>query len=242
MKVLSFFLLGAVVGLAGISCSAEKGDGSKSTTDALDVGPAYRFDAPHDWNVSTAAGSPSPGVEPLNVIITGDSNVPLNTILARMEHVVHRGGVVKEWLRVGTGTGLLDAPISGACISAETATVSPDGRGTIPQIESLRVDGCAGIAEWGENHARMWIQTSSGAAFFAVSREEPCLLGVRPWHCIESDGYNRGRDELVDDLKKAGENQGWAVDCKDVERPSGVGLNGVAFDAVATACAITKLR
>lgn len=60
-------------------------------------------------------------------------------------------------------------------------------------IESLR----------GGNHIRAWQQMGSGAWFLAASKEEDVL----EQHTIVPNGYNLGRQYLVDKIEKSATNQ-----------------------------------
>jgi hypothetical protein len=227
-------IFAAALVLAG--CGSAKTDSATSRAASTAQTPAY--EAPDDWNVSTEPGSPSPGVEPLNVIISAASTISFNAIFAGMANVVYPGGQPVQWLSVQVGTGLFGLAGS-ACISGELSDVPGGGNSYVEEALSYRIDGCAGIVSTNESHARAWLQPSTGAAFLALSNETPCLLGLKPWHCIGDDGYDRGRDRFVNDLRQAAENQGWSVSCENVSRPTGVGLNDVTWDGVASLCTVT---
>jgi hypothetical protein len=114
-------------------------------------------------------------------------------------------------------------------------TANPD----VDQSVSLRVNGCSGIVDFTENHARAYPQTS-GAWFVAVAKEYPCLVAAWPpwWHCIASDGYDTGRDQFLVAVQAAAQAQGWALQCDTESRPSGTGLNGVAYDGSVYVCSL----
>jgi hypothetical protein len=191
------------------------------------------FVSPDDWN-TYPVGEPTPGVEPLNVIISACSSVSLSEILNAMT----------EWGAVRTGV---------PCLSAERADVAGHWR---DQDESWRLGRCVGggiaLARNGtENHARLWSQPVSGgdnpAWFISSSYETLCVkrkgvmvsvvkhIGYAAhhrdwWHCIDGsqgsfgrDGYDRGAEAFVSALETAGALDGWHVEVTTVARPSGVG-------------------
>ena len=160
---------------------------------------------PADWNTARV-DTITPGVEPLNVIISARSTVPLDRILAALESL-------DDWNKVPTGTGIVKTCVSP--VSPEQANVT--GR-FITQEESWRLKDCYGggytLALTGqENHARLWNQpvpgSKFGAWFISASYETLCISlhgklkpyqlpdGTKrtgsPWHCIDGnpdDSYN----------------------------------------------------
>jgi hypothetical protein len=205
--------------------------------------------APADWNVDALADSPSPGSEPINVILT--TNVAMTDLVGALPQTRdpdQQGPAV--WRPVEIGTGL------SGCISEERATIdgAPSTVGTVPQMLSLRLSvvfGCDGVLADGESHARGWkSQARSGQSietwYFALSQEHVCLADTKPWHCVlpqgfegklpgingslftaKAGGYNQGRDQFVANLQRlvapAGKAK-WRVDCTSIERPPGEGL------------------
>jgi hypothetical protein len=96
-------------------------------------------------------------------------------------------------------------------ISTLQANVQPGQQNPVGQAVGLRHGGCVQFA-FGGNHLRAWPQTlpdGSTAYLIAASRESACRSDggrsrVPPpfpnWHCIDHEGFNRGRDELADDF------------------------------------------
>jgi len=160
--------------------------------------------------------------EPLNVIFSAASGVRLGGILSAL------AGNSPSWRKVST-----------SCISVEAADVTGNGR--IPQEQSWRLASrvvpCVtanALSLLGkENHARLWAQrlvSSPNTAWFAtVSFEKACLVGIRPWHCIIEDGYDKGARSLVEDVCAAAKRRGWYASFRRDNRPSGVGQNGVRY-------------
>jgi len=209
------------------------------------------YQTPPQWNTASAQ-TITPGVEPLNVIISACSNVSLGDIKSAMT----------GW-DTATFFGVLP------CISSENADVSGDGY--VPQEEAWRLDGCyignqlsLGGAE---DHVRFWNQpvegSRYGAWFVTASLETACVqlpgsadlvplaehleyldhpFRSKLWHCIDggrnadgtptsfySDGYDLGAALFVDDLESAAQAKGWVVKTSVDPRPAGTGQGGVAF-------------
>lgn len=177
-------------GEGGISASAEA-----AQVEGSDLTPAY-------WNVDALADSPSPGSEPINVIIT--TNLPMQDIvdaLPRTRQPEQQG--LLTWGPVPIGVGLK------GCISEELARVDgePTRAGRDPQMLSLRlggVFGCEGVLADGESHARGWKSEARSRAkdatgrtietwYLALSQEHVCLVDIdgspKPWHCILPEGF-----------------------------------------------------
>jgi len=212
------------------------------------------YASPPKWNTEEVA-SFTPGSEPLNVIISGCSDVPVNTIINHLN---------------GWGTVL-----SGPCLSTERADVT--GSTYVNQQHAWRLEasgaGLATCAEGNylslsgnEDHARLWNQpvkgSKYGAWFITASYETACIqIGddMKPlslhradfwkfwkqWHCIDgsknadgtsssfgSDGYNHGASKLVADIQASAEPAGWTVTVQTATRPAGVGEGGVPFSNV----------
>lgn len=192
---------------------------------------------PADWNAHAKPDSLTPGVEPLNVIIGGASNVGFDQIMSSLG----------DWEEV-------------SCVSPETANVT--GEGLVQQEQGWRVGGCrsGNIASLNgtENHVRIWSQPiadSKRASFLTASFETACVIvGKRHetikghlafalkhplswWHCIDggpgsfgSDGYDRGAASFVADVTRAADSHGWRVTSRLNRRPAGTGLNGVKYE------------
>ncbi len=124
---------------------------------------------------------------------------------------------------MGIGTTILDPP-QGRCISGMSGRVDAAGEPKLQDL-SARVGGCGTLAVSDINHLRRYRQ-QGGAEFIAVSHEYLC----GGWHCIVDNGFNRGRDHLVQNLLDVAVLKGWWIDVRDVRRPAGTGSNGVAYD------------
>jgi len=200
------------------------------------------YKTPASWTTSKVGGL-TPGVEPLNVIISGCSNVTLDGI--------RRG--LGDW-----GT------VAGFCLSPEQADVT--GSGYVSQQQSWRLgspglglttcwDGNRLSLSGAENHVRMWNQpipgSKSGAWFASASFETLCadingtmkpardfsalrllVLAARHllWHCIDgsqgsigTDGYNRGARDFVLDIQASARLENWNVDVQAITTPPGIG-------------------
>ncbi len=84
------------------------------------------------------------------------------------------------------------------------ANVKPGGQLT-NQGGELRDGACSEFA-LGGNHLRYWPQKDSHgntAYFLAISEEHDCLTTTPPfgWHCIDGNGFNKGRDDFVNFVK-----------------------------------------
>jgi hypothetical protein len=197
---------------------------------------------PADWNVQTVPDSLVQGMEPLNVIISARSTVPLATILSSLPN----------WKQVTTGTP--DTTPRG-CLSEETADVTGGAR--VGQYQSWRLGGCAGgnaLAIIGlENHIRIWSQplpgsTAGEAWFITASLEHDCVIFTKKppyahgWHCIDVNGYNEGASKFVENIMSAAARNGWVVTTRSDSRAqrtdgagdhsgSGEGLNDVLYNS-----------
>jgi hypothetical protein len=163
-------------------------------TEAIDLTPAY-------WNVDALADSPSPGSEPLNVIIT--TNLPMNTLVAGLPKTRNAEQGLATWHSAPLGVGL------SGCISEERATIegAPVTVGRDAQALSLRLgllQGCDGVLLDGESHVRGWKSDTRSTAkddsgrtietwYLAVSQEHVCIVDdggtPKPWHCILPQGF-----------------------------------------------------
>jgi hypothetical protein len=215
---------------------------------------ACAYNTPTSWNTAQVAGY-TPGVEPLNVIISGCSNVSLGEVLKEMG----------DW-----------DTVPGTCLSTEQANVT----GTfVGQQQSWRLEGCYDGNKLSlsgqENHARIWNQpvagSEFGAWFIAASYETACafdpatntmtqvktlteftedkLLGLA-WHCIDggqgslsSDGYDDGALGFVATIQNNAAASGWNVSVQTVSRPAGIGEGhgtGVPFSGTAYVVTIDR--
>jgi hypothetical protein len=197
------------------------------TCDAVYPAASTRPDycIPQDWDAHTVSSSPVPGVEPLNVIISANSTVPLADVL----------GALRGWDQVATGT---PETRPRGCLSEERANVSGSG-GMVPQAQSWRLAGCytggGALAALGlENHIRIWNQPVPGSAagsawFITASFEYVCRSPVPDrfwWHCINHDGYNDGAAALVRGIELVGYSHNWTVTVRRDWRNAGTGGTG----------------
>ena len=195
------YSIGMCLGLAGAFGALGAGCGSAGDSGTTGVSEAAQVEelglTPAYWNVDALADSPSPGSEPINVIIT--TNIPMDDIvdaLPRTRQPDEQG--LLTWGPVPIGVGL------SGCISVERARIDgePASSGRDAQTVSLRlggVFGCEGVLADGESHARGWRsdarskgKDTSGRIietwYFALSQEHVCLVDIdgaaKPWHCI----------------------------------------------------------
>jgi hypothetical protein len=218
---------------------------SSSSCPAGMTGTMPDYCIPSDWN-TLAVGGVTPGIEPLNVIISAGSTVPLGNILAALNRW-------NGWSQVPTGN-----PSTLGCLSPEQAKVN--GHYVSVQEASWRLEGCVKgntLSFFGEeNHARLWNQPVSGSTFGAwfisASYETACvsrngqLLPLRKpngsfrsgthWHCIDggpgsygSNGYDTGAANLATNIVQAAHKNGWYAVMRTDPRPAGVGEDHVAF-------------
>lgn len=149
--------------------------------------------------------------EPINVIITGTSDRAILTD-AGLEHYAMSLGFADECLKQHRG-------------GAQRADLG-DGAGIVPQHFMFRqhyfpIFGTCWESLAGGHHFRAWHQNgtlaNTGAWFLAVSQEKD--LGGK--HMIVPDGYNIGRDWLVEKAVQGGRWKGywWKA---DVEWRSGL--------------------
>jgi outer membrane protein assembly factor BamB len=123
---------------------------------------------PPDWNAHTTSDGLVQGTEPLNVIISARSTVPLADILSALS----------RWHEVTTG---VPPAVPDGCMSVETADVA--GGAQVPQQQSWRLDNCYSgnilSLRGNENHIRVWNQpvpgSTSGAWFITASFETACV-------------------------------------------------------------------
>lgn len=179
------------------------------------------FNEPQDWTIHSKPGNPA-GQDPLNVILSAQSDVSLEEVFAAMDGTVPAG--YKLFCQAGGGesgscdyvpvywkpvavveatdqAGKVAAFFNGGCISPMFGQVQPTGAPKEQDL-SYRAGGFDTCAQYDPpiNHLRRYIQTIPGnnnqtAAFLAVSLEQACLLheGAVVYHCIAPDGFNQGR-------------------------------------------------
>ncbi|KAJ7282807.1 hypothetical protein C8J57DRAFT_1296567 [Mycena rebaudengoi] len=126
--------------------------------------------------------------EPLNVIISAQSS----------PEVLTKDGFIQYAQVLGFDIECLGLHIG----DPQTANLG-DGNGDTNELEVLRenfhVPGVGTCLESlaGGNHFRVWPQAGTGALFLAVSEEKD----VGDHHDIVDDGYNKGRDALVNNAR-----------------------------------------
>ncbi|TDL22554.1 hypothetical protein BD410DRAFT_788372 [Rickenella mellea] len=177
------------------------------------------------------------GGEPLNVIISGLSSPAVLTDSGFLNYV-RSLGFSQECLGIHSGT-------------PQTANLG-DGHGATNQVTELRQDyGDAGLGTClesllGGNHLRMWRQNgpsaNSGALFLAVSAEKT----IFDKHTIASNGYNKGRDTLVNSATGGRTSFGGVRYSATVQSvtglisPGSAGVNhGIAQDGVVKVLTVT---
>jgi len=235
------------IALMLIGCS---GNGVDSETAALQ--PQCRppdYLQPPDWNAHKGDA-----LDPLNLIISGNSD----TTIDEFKEMLNQGD--PSWEEVFPG----DAIVNGECINAVEASVNA-GSPAVDQQFAMRPEGCSPrrlfhIKEGGllQDHFRAWPQNASGAWFLAVSEEHFCPFTFPPRaaHCIDSDGFNKGRFDLVNQIVDIATQRGMAItffgECQDPIpdagclsvgqdlRPSGMNQEGVPFDEFVAVLAFKK--
>jgi len=214
--------------------------------------------APPDWDTakaSTPLTQIPPFVEPLNVVISAKSTVPLTDIQ----------NALGQWKTVSTATTVKITGIHLKCISSELANVS--GHGYVPQHVAWRLGGCVDgndlSLSGSEDHVRIWNQpvagSKNGAWFIAASYETMCLVkdgklqtadsakafaALHPsaaYHCVDggpgsittahSDGYNDAAKDFSAAIVAAAKGKGWQVSERTVTVPrkASSGEGGVPF-------------
>lgn len=224
---------------------------------------------PASWDTATTP-TPLPQIppfaEPLNVVISARSNVPLTAIQ----------GALGDWKPVYPDTTASVAGIHLMCISTEKADVAHSG--FIPQQAAWRLGGCVHGNELSlrgdEGHVRMWHQpvpgSASGAWFIAASYETMCLVkdgrlqtaaaseayaALHPskvYHCVDGgpatiataypDGYDDGAKAFAAAVTSAARARGWRVSRKviTVPRAAHAGEGGVPFGPGVEILTITR--
>lgn len=287
----------SVVSLALLACGSattdddSAGSGSAVSAAGDDLLPTDL--TPESWNIETPADAPTPGTEPINVILSTDYKF---SDIANLLSAPFGVDIGNSWHEVQLGTGFdftnpndwRNLAKGGACISPEFAMIDP-GDAKAAQATSLRVAGCfPGVILEGESHVRAWESVKRRKSertrydtrtmstwYLSVSQEHLCDVNIngstRKWHCIlpkgytsiaryvnngfqvgaPTGGYDKGRDDFVDDLKTAARAaNGWIVDCKSIDRPASTpddglkvdGLNRVPWDGKATYCTVLNSK
>jgi hypothetical protein len=247
----------AMIAFAAVGCSSDQTTPAAAPSASSCAGPAYC--APVSWDTQRAP-TPLPQipsfVEPLNVVISARSTVPLADIRQAMG----------DWRAVSTKTTVSLTGIHIMCISSEEADVT--GNGYVPQNQAWRLGGCVGgntlSLAGNEDHARLWNQpvkgSEDGAWFVAASYETLCLVkdgkletaskdavyaALHPgkaYHCVDGgpgsfdtqhpDGYSDGAATFVAAIASAAKAKGWHFSQQviTVSRDARSGEGGVPFD------------
>lgn len=257
---------------ACVTAAALLAAGCTSTADAPGATSASRPDSvpptapcnadycdPLDWataQASTPLTQIPPFAEPLNVVISARSTVPLTDIEQALG----------KWKTVSTATAVSLAGIHLKCISSEKAEVTADGY--VPQRFAWRLGGCVDGNELSlsgdEDHARIWNQPVAGsrygAWFIAASYETMCLVrdgrlqpasankvyaALHPasvYHCVDGgpgsfhtrhpDGYDDAAADMSAAIAAAAKSHGWRASERTVtvKRRASSGEGGVPFN------------
>ncbi len=251
----------AAIALTVGGCTESNGTtAAKPAVTPTCAGPDYC--PPFSWDTakaSTPLAQIPPFAEPLNVVISARSTVPLAAIQQAMGN----------WDTVSTATTVTLSGIHLKCISSERANVT--GAGYVPQHVAWRLGGCVkgnGLSLTGdEDHARIWNQpltgSKYGAWFIAVSYETLCLdrngtlvpastngddeayAALHPgkaYHCVDGgpgsihamhpDGYSGGAATFVAAVAAAARAKGWHYSQRmvTVTRSASAGEGGVPFN------------
>ncbi|KII92327.1 hypothetical protein PLICRDRAFT_103562 [Plicaturopsis crispa FD-325 SS-3] len=197
---------------------------------------AVDYYAPNAGGGSELDNAGSGGGEPLNVIISGKSS----------PDVLTDEGILNFAQAIGFSFECLGLHSGGP----QSANLG-DGNGWVNQTVELRQDyGDAGLGTClesliGGNHFRVYRQNgtaaNSGALFLAVSKEED----VTQHHTIIPDGYNIGRNQLVDAAVGTTSHDGVtystvASNITGLLAPGADGVNhGIATDGIVTLLTVT---
>lgn len=224
--------------------------------------------APADWDTAKAP-TPLPQIppfsEPLNVVISARSTVPLAQIQQALG----------DWRTVTTTTTVSVAGIHLRCISAEQANVTGSGYQVMRQ--AWRLGGCLHGNELSisgnEDHVRLWNQpvagSKYGAWFAAASYETMCIVkdgqlttasahktwtALHPgaaYHCVDGgpgtfhaahpDGYDDAARDFAAAIAAAGKARGWRVSQRldTAARGGHAGEGGVPFSAAVYVVTVT---
>jgi hypothetical protein len=224
--------------------------------------------APASWDTavaSTPLQQIAPFSEPLNVVISAKSTVPLTQLQQALGN----------WATVSTATTVSVTGIHIRCISSEMADVT--GSGYVPQHVAWRLEGCVGgndlSLSGNEDHVRIWNQpvpgSRYGAWFAAASFETMCLVkdgelvtaksdeayaALHPgaaYHCVDggpgsiatvhSDGYDDAAQAFSAAIAAAAKAKGWQVSERTVQvrRSATSGEGGVPFSSDVSVLTLT---
>lgn len=178
---------------------------------------------PANWDVDADPNSPSPGKEPLNVIVTikgaqftdlMGAHDPGGNVTGEIEKV---GGTLNTWKPVDSGAG--HAYVEGIkegeqrCISIEKASIegAPGSaeEGTLAQERSYRLNGCLGVTLDGESHVRAWEAKSLRKCRDASPEECKAIGREGDTRIIESTWYLAVSQEHVCRANVEGKDTPW---------------------------------
>jgi hypothetical protein len=219
--------------LTVISCSGEEVD-LETGAQVLQCRPPDYLQPP-DWNAHK-----DDALDPLNLIISGNSDITID----EFKEMLNQGD--PSWEEVFSGFAF----VNGECINPVQASVNA-GSPAVTQQFAMRPLGCSPPHFFSrrqesplQNHFRAWPQNASGAWFLAVSEEHFCPPHIA--HCIDSNGFNKGRFDLVEQVVDIAIQRGMEIkffgECQDPMpeagclavgqdlRPSGTNQDGVPFD------------
>ncbi|KAK0549974.1 hypothetical protein OC846_002591 [Tilletia horrida] len=162
--------------------------------------------------------------EPINAIISGKSDPHVLTDAGLRDYIrtigfsfeclnLHRGG--RQRANLGDGDGWKEEAFE----YRQTQIPGAPGRWIGSCWESL----------YGGNHFRVWKQNgtlaNTGAWFLAISKEK----NLRARHAIDTDGYNIGRDLLIDSAIRGGlwQHYHWRADITWIDGLMEPGADGI---------------
>jgi hypothetical protein len=181
------------------------------------------FLTPADWFAHGSSGVAKSGsTEPINVVISARSQVDPFQALASLT----------SWNYCFNS------------ISTLTANVQPGQTTGVSQTVGLRNGGCLEFFVGG-NYLGAWPQNlpdGNTAYFIATSIKTACrsdggIAGFPPpvpnWHCIDSDGFNQGREELMNDFILVATKRAYNIEVERAQLyPSGVGTDAGVGSAI----------
>jgi hypothetical protein len=262
--------------LAGCASDSTSGPGpaSSAASPPATASPAASgcdadYCPPADWDTARAS-TPLPQIapfsEPLNVVISARSTVPLAAIQQALG----------DWETVSTASTVTVAGIRLKCISSESADVT--GAGYVAQQEAWRLHGCVDgnllSLAGNEDHVRIWHQAVAGseygAWFLAASYETMCLVrdgklqtasanklyavthAGSAYHCVDGgpgtfhtthpDGYDDGASDFTAAVAAAARAHGWQATerTESVSRRASAGEGGVPFSDIVYVLTVTR--
>jgi hypothetical protein len=168
------------------------------------VSPSLGYMTPTGWTASSANNT-----DPINIVISGNSTVPLSMILR---------GLGNNFAEVGNDQN-----------SGMSTEYFDPGQGPKGQDYSVRQGWLFSEAgTFGDvNHFRVWQQPGTGASFISASAEHYDANhkmpdgSVRPWHAITN--YNDSRNFVINAIKQEAAQMGWKVQDNWINTGAGTG-------------------